>query len=550
VQFKTPGAEALTLFALGAVGALAFAPHHWLLCLVVSLSGLLWRLEKTHTPASAVRLLWIWGLGQFCVSFHWISYSLGVDWGKFFWVLPFSLLGIPAILALFPALFCGLFWHRFSPGLSRWLYFAAAWGVAEWVRGHLLFGGFPWNLVSAVWGDSLPLLQTVSLWGVYALGVLTVLGATLPSLFLVGAPQSQWLGKILVSASMGCLFLGLGFWGSLRIKTPAFVPHAWIRLVQPSVDQKVKWSPQGRTQRLQELFDLTRAVSTRPVTHIIWPESPLPFVLNGTLDLDHVPLPLQKGQTLLTGMIRLSQPAPQASLHNSLMLFDHGGHGLGCYDKFHLVPFGEYVPLRRFLSRFMDTGWMGKMTAGRTDFVPGKGPQTLKVPGLPPVSPLICFDVAFPGEVVDPKVRPGWLLDVTNDGWFEDSWGLFQHFEQARFRAVEEGLPLVRVANTGISGVVTVYGEVLAQLPLQKPGVWDFALPQSIPPTFYVWWGDVWFWVLILSLLFGAWRIVQGERGAPWRLPFFRPSKKKGRRQGTGRLLVPKQPKLNPKRSR
>jgi len=178
-------------------------------------------------------------------------------------------------------------------------------------------------------------------------------------------------------------------------------------------------------------------------------------------------------------------------LWNSLHAIDSSGNIAATYDKHHLVPFGEYMPLRSIMS-------VAKLTHGNIDFSSGPGAQTLQVPGLPPFSPLICYEAIFPGQVASGDVRPGWLLNITNDGWFGNTAGPYQHLQAARLRAIEEGLPMVRAANTGISAVIDPLGRILAHLPLGQEGVLQIALPRALGRTPYAMLGD---WTLFLILI-------------------------------------------------
>lgn len=497
--FKFFTRQEIITFLWGALSGLAFAPFHAWFLLIFGISGLSYFLNDEENRGKAFKLVWFWSFGLFLISLHWVSFSLGIDLEKFFWLLPLTILGLPAFLALIPALLCGPFLLFFSPGVGRWLGFAALWGIAEWVRGHWLFGGFPWNLIAFTWGNRPVLLQTLSFWGPYGLSVVSILLLTAPSLLL--KKQLSWNQKILWSSVSILSLFGLIFWGSLRICPPQMIEGCWMRLVQPNVIQRHKWSPAFQGQHMEDLFELTQSPSSVKITHVLWPECALPTVLNSP-DLRGYRLPLASDQTLLTGVLRLSYGRDQTKYPwNSVMIVDAVGTLKGCYDKSHLVPFGEYVPFRAFLSQFFDMGWVKRITYGDQDSVAGAGPQTLEVPGAPSVSALVCFDVVFPGEVVSPEGRPGWLLDVTNDAWFEDSWGLDQHFEMGIFRAVEEGLPLVRVANTGISGVIDPYGKRLDDLPKMTKLFHDFQLPQALPPTFYSRWREWPFWGIVFLLL-------------------------------------------------
>jgi apolipoprotein N-acyltransferase len=231
-------------------------------------------------------------------------------------------------------------------------------------------------------------------------------------------------------------------------------------------------------------------MGVRDVTHLIWPESAFPFFLTREADaLAQIAALLPKGTVLITGAIRAPEGATGSLVtraYNSIYLIDHDGSVLPVYDKVHLVPFGEYLPLQNFLERL----GLIQLTKVRGGFIPGDRRRPVKVPGAPSFLPLVCYEIIFPGEAVPRGERPGWLLNVTNDGWFGASAGPYQHFQQARIRAIEEGLPLVRAANTGISAVVDPLGRVLKMLPLGTEGVLDASLPRPVPPTPYARLGD------------------------------------------------------------
>jgi apolipoprotein N-acyltransferase len=278
-----------------------------------------------------------------------------------------------------------------------------------------------------------------------------------------------------------------------------------LRLVQPSIDQASKWRPELRRGHIEKQMRLSSGPAARPVSHVIWAETAVPFLLDNESELraqlaDIVP----QGGLLIAGAPRLGDPdgpGEQRRLWNSLYGLDESGAVVGTYDKHHLVPFGEYTPLRAVL------GWLGlgKLTVGGQGFSAGPGLATLDLPGLPPFSPLICYEAIFPGRVVAEGARPQWLLNLTNDAWFGTSSGPYQHFAGVRIRAVEEGLPLVRVANSGISAVVDPYGRLLGQLRLNQVGVLDSPLPRPAKGvTLYARYGDRMGLFLIVILAFSA----------------------------------------------
>jgi apolipoprotein N-acyltransferase len=289
--------------------------------------------------------------------------------------------------------------------------------------------------------------------------------------------------------------------GSVRLSTAYSenVENVTLRLVQPNIDQRVKWHPEHRRRHVIRQLELSAATTkTGPApTHIIWAETAVPYFLarQNTLMAAIGGITPKNGLTI-TGTIRDEVGPTGKRVWNSLQAINSQGEIAGSYDKFHLVPFGEYVPLRSLLN-------FSKLTAGQTDFTPGLGVATLTLPGLPPVGPLICYEVIFPGEVVNQKSPPDWLLNLTNDGWYGQSSGPYQHFAAARLRAVEEGLPLVRVANTGISAVVDSFGRVKARLNLGVSGVLDSPLPKKLrSKTPYSQFGNI--PVLFILVIFGA----------------------------------------------
>jgi apolipoprotein N-acyltransferase len=255
------------------------------------------------------------------------------------------------------------------------------------------------------------------------------------------------------------------------------VPGARLRLVQGDIAQTLKWQPEQRARWFRRYLEL----SARPADHIkaiIWPESATPYPLDREPEARRlIARVVPPGGLLLTGSARFDLESKPPRAWNSLFALDDTGRILAVYDKHELVPFGEFLPFRTVLGRL----GLEKLTQGSIDFQPGPGRVTLTLPGLPPFSPLICYEAIFPGRVVDPHARPDWLLNVTNDAWFGRSSGPYQHLAMARFRAIEEGLPLVRAANTGISVVVDPYGRVQARLDLDVTGVLDAALPAPLP---------------------------------------------------------------------
>jgi apolipoprotein N-acyltransferase len=491
----------LAAFLLGVLAATALPPFYVTSVLIISFTGLVWLNDGSLDGRGAFALGWSFGFGFFLAGLYWIGAALFVDIAQFWWLLPFAVLGIPAGLALFTAaaLWASYWacrrWH--IAGTGRILVLAVAWCVAEWLRGHI-FTGFPWNLVGYAWsGPSFPgalaMLQTTAVIGIYGLSLLTVLAAALPARLgdLSGRRWRAVLWAVLligVPAAAGAARLAFG---------PAMtVPGVNLRLVQPSIPEELKNDPAARAANFRRLLALSASPGADKATAIIWPEAAAPpFLARDAAARRAIATIAPPHGLVIVGTVR-SDPPPGPARHiwNSLEAIDRTGAIVGSYDKFHLVPFGEYVPLRGLLP-------INKITPGTVDFSAGTGPRTLDLPGLPAVGPLICYEAIFPGEVVDPTHRPDWLLNITNDAWYGFTSGPFQHLAIARVRAVEEGLPLVRDGNNGISAVIDPYGRVLARLDLNAVSVLDAPLPRPLPPTPYSRAKDAFFLGLILLLI-------------------------------------------------
>jgi apolipoprotein N-acyltransferase len=459
---------------LGLLSATAFAPLWFLPALLPAFMGLAWMAAGATRGRSAFWLGWAFGFGHFLGGFYWVGIAMTVDLAAFWWFLPISVGGLAAGMALYTALALWLA-HKTRLRDGPWLLvFAALWLLAEWFRSFVLTG-FPWNQLGQVWAFAPETLQLASVTGIWGLTLLTLLAALAPALLgLPGVGRRVAWG--LAGGSWGLLLAALAF-GLLRLAGApapgaAAVPGVAIRLVQPSVEQTLKWRPELRQQHLQTLVTLTRGPGLERVTHVVWPETAVPYNLAQEPELRRaLGAILPPGATLITGAPRIDD----SGAYNSLYALDGAGSILATFDKAHLVPFGEYVPFPALLGAFAVTGG---------GFTPGPGLATLSLPGLPGVSPLICYEVIFSGAVVAPDApRPGLLLNLTNDAWFGRSSGPYQHLAQARLRAVEEGLPLLRAANNGVTAMLDPYGRVLGRLGLDRVDFLDVVLPQALAPA-------------------------------------------------------------------
>jgi len=463
-------------FLLGTLATAALPPVHFILVLPVAFTGFVWLVEGGGRR-QAFAAGWWFGFGYFVVGLVWIVNALMTDPERFAWMIPFAVTGLPALLAFFPAAAAWLARRVGRTGVGGVLVLAGAWGLGEWARGFVLTG-FPWNLVAHAWDFSAAMLQPAALVGAYGLSVLTVAVAAMPAALAPVSSGPSRAGR----AGLVVAVAGLGLWwggGAARLAAApeTTVPDIRLRLVQANVAQTHKWRAELREAQFARHLRWSRAPAAEPVTHIIWPETAVPYVLaNDPLRRQRMAAVTPPGGLILTGAVRATPPeAAEFRVWNALQAIDDAGRIRASYDKAHLVPFGEYVPLRGILD-------MAKITHGRGDFSAGPGPRTVDLPGLPAASPLICYEVIFPGRVTAASgPRPAWLLNLTNDAWYGMSAGPYQHFAAARLRSVEEGLPLVRAANTGISGVVDGYGRVTARLGLGEEGVLDAALPAALP---------------------------------------------------------------------
>lgn len=494
-------------FLLGVLAAAALPPVDMTPVLILSFVGFVWLFDGAQRSREAFGIGWCFGLGFFVAGLYWLTAALFVDIARFWWLTPFALLGVPAGLAIFTggaalAAYWTCRWLKWR-GVSRALALAVFWCAAEWLRGHVLTG-FPWNLMGYAWSGAFPgslaMLQVTSLVGIYGLSLVTVTAAVLPAT-LGDLGGRRWPPLIAAGALIAACF-AFG-WARLdAVGVAGLQPDVRIRIVQPSIPQTLKNDPSERLRNFRRQLALSGepAETDAPFNVLIWPESSAPPLLDRDAAVRMAIAALLPANGLaLVGSVR-SDPAPGPLEHfwNSMVAIDHAGAIPGFYDKAHLVPFGEYVPFRGVLP-------MDKITPGTVDFSSGPGPRTLHLQGLPPVSPLICFEAIFPDAVIDPLDRPQWLLVISNDAWYGFTSGPFQHFAITRVRAIEEGLPVVRAANNGVSGLIDPLGRVVQRMGLDVVGSLDVPLPRALPPTLYEESGDAFFFAALPVLLGLAW---------------------------------------------
>jgi apolipoprotein N-acyltransferase len=523
--------RALFASALGVLSLPAFAPLHLWPVLFLTFGPLVWLLDGCHRDhrelggrLKCAALIGFWfGFGYFLAGLYWVAEAFLVEPWRHGWLIPFVMTALPAGMALFfvvAAVLAMLMWWQ---GAARAFALAVALGLAEYARGHVVTG-LPWNLVgySILGGDAM--MQIASLFGVYALSLLAVLLFVSPA--AIAAPEGSGLGggkgTIALAASL-LLLLGAGtLWGEQRLAhADSAGTGIKVRIVQADIDQAEKWRPENSAEIFNDYLDLTKsgAGGLGGISLVVWPETAVPFLLaDSPQALSLIAEALPEGTSLLVGSARLVEERDAQGtltatrIFNSLLVIDDKGEVLNAYDKIHLVPFGEYLPFQDFMESL---GFM-QLTGVRGGFSAGTGPRLLAIPGAPPASPLICYEIIFPDDVVDISEkrvvdiseRPGWLLNITNDAWFGSSAGPYQHFHQARVRAVEQGLPLVRAANTGISAMVDPYGRILAEIGLGEKGAIDSELPKAGSQTLFARLGIL-VEISMIGLAFACWLVLR-----------------------------------------
>ena len=511
--------RALIALTAGVVTVLGLAPIDMWPLLFLTFPIPIWLIDGATARRwggvpSAAAAGWWFGFGYFLAGLYWVGHAFLVDAKTFGWLLPIAVLALPAGLALFTSLGFALARALWTRGPTRVLALAVALTIAEWLRGHVLTG-FPWNAYGYTLTEPLVLAQGFALLGLWGLTFRAVAIFASPAV-LADEPadtRRPWLPLLLGIGVLATLVA----YGAIRLaRTPTeFVDGVRLRIMQPNLPQDEKFNYSAKQQVMSRYITLSnratgpQSAGMLDVTHLIWPESAFPFFLTREPDaLAQIAALLPDNTVLITGAVRASEPTPGAQgqrVYNSVYVIDHDGSILSIYDKVHLVPFGEYLPFQDFLERL---GLM-QLTKVQGGFLAGDRRRALNVPRAPAVLPLICYEIIFPGEVVPRDERPGWLVNLTNDGWFGTSSGPYQHLQQARVRAIEEGLPLVRAANTGISAVIDPLGRVIESLPLGAEGVLDVPLPRQIDPPVYARTGDG-----VVGLILGAALVILIRRRA------------------------------------
>lgn len=495
-KIQTRWRREILMFLLGALAACALPPVYSVPVLLISFPGFLFFMENTSKKRCFI-LGWYFGFGFFTAGLYWISNSLRVDLEQFFWLIPFALFGIPAVLACFIGIIAMLL-YRFDhqDWVGKSFAFSIFWTAVEWFRGQSMGDlNFPWNLISTVWCECPGVLHVSSYIGAYGLSLLTTL---LFSLTIV-----WWIPEVKKTFANIMIALIVIFFTAETIFLPNVSTKSgpYIRIVQPNVSQIEKWDSISKDVRLNELLEISSNPSQRQIAYTVWPESAVPFYLDESKSSLHAIKSKAQG-IVITGTIRrtLKSDGSIDKLYNSVMAIDNREQIITSYDKVHLVPFGEYIPWR-----FLFPAFVKKVTSGWIDFSPGQDLKVINVNDHP-FGVLICFEVLFPGKVVNRSLkRPKWLINVTNDAWFGISSGPYQHLAAAQMRASEEGIPIVRAANSGVSAIIDSYGRIIASLDLNVRGYLDEALPMPAPITIFGQYGNWTFIVFLLFIIMLAW---------------------------------------------
>ena len=457
-----------SMVAFGLLSALALPPFYLSPILLLAIPALLAAIGATHGFRSAFRRGWCFGFGSNLLGLYWITEAILFEADRFWWLVPLAVPALSAVMGLFVGLAAAVA-QRARPGWPLALALAGAWTMTDLVRQFIL-SGFPWNPMGSVWempngaGDAM--IQPAAAIGIH--------GLTLATLIVAAAPTLRWRGRSVALALL--LLWACGGLARIAGNTDGATGATRVVVVQGNVPQGQKWD----RSLVNTIFDrylrltadgLRRAGTASAV--VVWPETASPFQLETDAGARQAIAEVTGSAVALVGSVRFG---PDGRPRNTLFALTAGGTISRIFDKWHLVPFGEYQP-----------SWaqVGIQLVPGGGFASGPGPQTLTVPGIPPAGPLICYEAIFSGQVIDRADRPAWMVNVTNDAWFGNSSGPRQHLAAARMRAVEEGLPLIRAANTGISAIFDAYGHEIARLGMRQTGTLVEALPPPLPPTPY-----------------------------------------------------------------
>ncbi|MFT5702783.1 MAG: apolipoprotein N-acyltransferase [Rickettsiales bacterium] len=504
-------------FLLGSFSALSFAPIYFIPSAIIAFSGLFLLSKDCKNNKESFWIGYLFGFGQFIFGLYWISISLFVDISKFFWLLPFALFLIPAVLAIYiglTLLTTNYLAKKFN--ISNWrkiILLAVIWVFFEYLRG-ILFTGFPWNLLGYSFLFSTALSQTASVIGVLGLSLIAVVFYSSPALFLQikNRKIKFYLDKkskpFLVSISVLIVLMAISGISRINNFKDEYLPSATFRLVQPAIKQSDKWDARSQYESFLESIRLSHKEGFEDVNYVIWSESAVPYLIDPKTSFGLIAKIASASPPkgfIITGALRAESEVESkenskeiTKLWNSIFVINSDEKIIENYDKNHLVPFGEYIPFSDFLP------FISKITNGSINFSEGSGLKTITLNSeTPSFSPLVCYEAIFSGNVIDRNNPPEFLLNLTNDAWFGSSSGPYQHFDMVKMRSIEYGLPTIRVANNGISGIINPIGKVPALIPLNQKGILDVMLMKNLPSTIYGKFGNkIIFWIGLILFAF------------------------------------------------
>lgn len=458
-------------FISGLLSVAAFAPYFQIWAAFIGFGLLFFLLLNENSYKKLFIIGYFFGFAHFACGFSWVGQALLVDINKTGWLYPIALLASGGFFGLFASLSC-VCCGIAKTTWNRWGVFCAAWVMSEWLR-SFIFTGFPWNLLGYTWGFSLPMMQNASVGGVYLTSLFAVMSYSILGVLLY-LPKKQILLTVLLFEIV--LYGGnyaFGKWRLLNAKIEQ--TETLVRIVQPSIPQSMKWSREISEENFAKYLNLSKTETKNKPNWIVWGETASPFLLDE--DMEHLYMAtniLSDDALLISGMISRHYKDGKYLPHNSMLVIAKNGEVKSYYHKSHLVPFGEYIPLREYLPKFIQPI---ANTIG--EFGKGEGAKTIEIYPYPKFSGLICYEIIFPHKIIDEKNRPDVIINLTNDGWYGNSAGPYQHWIITKFRAIEEGVSVLRVANNGISGLINAVGEEKGVLPLNYGGISDVYLEKT-----------------------------------------------------------------------
>lgn len=521
ILLTTGWRRAALAMAAGAVTVLGQAPFHAFIFCFVGFPVLVWLLDGaiarpsrswTATAWPAFATGWWFGFGYHVAGLWWIGNALFVEAREFLWLWPFAVLAIPALLAVFAGLAAVIARMVWSDGLGRIAALALGFGLAEWLRGFVLTG-FPWNAVGYAAMPVPVLMQSAAIVGVIGMNALAVLVFSLPA--ALAQDRRRAVPAALVAMLLIAAHAGFGFW-RLADATDADPAAPLVRIVQPAVDQSEKWDAARRNAIFDGLIALSLEAGPNGAAPdiVVWPETSVPYLLTETPSaVAAIAEAFGPDQILLAGAVRIGETSGsngEYTYYNSILALNGDGVIFDAADKTHLVPFGEYLPFKALLERL----GMKAIAAADRGYSPADRRRTMALPGGTVVLPSICYEAIFPYEVEAEGEPATVLVNVTNDAWYGDVPGPYQHAHQARIRAVENGLPVIRAANNGVSAIYDAHGRQSAALGYGVSGAIEARMPARLDDTWYRLEGRRTFWAIlaVLALAAALGRLIERRR--------------------------------------